>query len=121
MANHAAIDTGAAEAIERFEALPLRLLDKVLWRVAHDEVTKAYGARPEPQLHRLAPSEFPTLASVSMASATLDTLSAALEWDRAKRDAHRRLAAAEGYRPTDSGLVPVGDASGWTRSAMGGR
>ena len=97
----------ALDQLARFETLPERMLAKVLWAKAEQLTIEQRGPRPTPQTHRLAPSPFPTFASVAMASAELDVFSAALDWDRAKRDTHRRLALAEGFEVTDTGLVPV--------------
>jgi len=95
------------EQLARFETLPDRMLDKVLWAKAQQITVDQRGPRPEPQASRLATAEFPSFATVARASAELELFSAALDWDRAKRDTHRRLALAEGFEVTDAGLVPA--------------
>jgi len=113
----------ALSPIDRLEAveakLSVRELGKVLWAKAGAIVERERGPRPTPQTHRLEPSPFPAFASVAMASAELDVFSAALEWDRAKRDTHRRLALAEGFEVTDTGLVPQRSQAGRNVTARG--
>lgn len=95
------------DVLARYETMPARLFDKIIWAEAERIVIDERGPRPVPQTRCFERVDFPTLATTARASAELDVLSAALAWDRAKSDAYRRLAKAGGFNVTDTGLVPV--------------